>query len=64
MKRFTGWLLLIVLLVGVALPAYAVDNSRSFNFDLSVNGEHEVHVVPGEVVTVMFKLSRVDSDRA
>ena len=64
MKRFTGWLLLIVLLAGLALPAYAVDNSRSFNFDLSVNGEHEVHVVPGEVVTVMFKLSRVDSDRA
>ena len=51
-------------MAGLALPAYAVDNSRSFNFDLSVNGEHEVHVVPGEVVTVMFKLSRVDSDRA
>lgn len=60
MKRLTGWILLIVLLLA-AVPAYAVDNSRSFNFDLSVNGQHEVQVTPGEIVTVMFTLERTDS---
>ena len=60
MKRLTGWILLIVLLLA-AVPACAVDNSHSFNFDLTVNGEHEAHVNPGQVVTVMFTLERTDS---
>lgn len=61
MKRLTGWILLIGILLMSAYPALAVDNSRSYTFDLAVNGQHEIHVVPEEVITVVFSLNRDDS---
>lgn len=61
MKRISGWILLFVLL-WTSAPALAVDTSRSFVFDLSVNGAHEAHVMPGDIVTVVFRLERSDSE--
>ena len=61
MKRLTGWILLLILLICSAVPALAVDESRSYSFDLAVNGQNEVHVLPDQVVTVTFTLNRLDS---
>lgn len=62
MKRISAWILLgIMLLSLLATPAQAVDNSRSYTFDLSVNGSNEATVQPGDIVTVVFTLQRTDS---
>ena len=64
MKRLTGWILLIAMMMLTAAPALAVDNSRSYVFDLTVNGQHEMHVMPGDIVTVVFTLDRMDSSES
>lgn len=33
-----------------------------YTFDLSVNGKHEVAVEPGDVITVVFTITRMDED--
>ena len=41
--------------------ACAEDTSRSYLFDLSVNGRNEVTVEPGDIITVALYLRRTDS---
>lgn len=63
MKRLTCWFLICAWMLVMLVPtALAVDASRSYTFDLSVNGSNEVHVNPGDVVTVVFTLARSDSE--
>ncbi len=50
--------LLVCLLPGTAL---AVDESRSYNFDLSIGGEYEVKASTDQVLTVQMVLKRTDS---
>lgn len=65
MKRFTRWFLICLLILATLSPAaLAVDESRSYTFDLSVNGSNEAHVAPGDVITVVFTLKRTDSSNA
>lgn len=59
MKRIIGWILFLVVLFSGT--AFAVDNSRSYVFDLAANGKHEINVMPGDVITVVFTLQRTDS---
>ena len=62
MKRIGGWILLSIMLLSLfSTPALAVDNSRNYTFDLSVNGANEATVQPGDIVTVVFTLQRTDS---
>ena len=62
MKRLSCWFFICILALTMLCPsALAVDNSRSYTFDLSVNGSSEVHVNPGDIVTVVFALKRTDS---
>ena len=62
MKRFVCLILICVLTLTAFCPAaLAVDQSRSYTFDLTVNGSNEVHVNPGDIVTVVFMLKRTDS---
>lgn len=62
MKRFLSSLLLLLILVTtLVLPAYAADESRSFSFDLSIDGGSEKSAVVGDVLTVTFTLRRTDS---
>lgn len=42
----------------------AENNSRSYLFDLTVNGNHEVTVNPGDIITVTLRLKRTDSKEA
>ncbi len=60
-RRIIAALLALLLAFAVSATALGEDNSRSFTFDLSVNGAHEVHVQPGEIVTVTLTLRRGDS---
>ena len=62
MKRLSCWFFICIMALAMLCPsALAVDTSRSYTFDLSVNGSNEVHVNPGDVVTVVFALKRTDS---
>lgn len=62
MKRIVGWILLSIMLLSLFVtPALAEDRSRSYTFDLSVNGANEATVHPGDIVTVVFTLQRTDS---
>lgn len=62
MKRFVRWFFICTLILALLCPAaHAVDSSRSYSFDLSVNGTNEVHAAPGDILTVVFTLRRTDS---
>ena len=62
MKRILSILIgLILLIVTLSAPVSAADTSRSYEFDLTINGEHEVKVLTGDVLTVTLTLRRTDS---
>ena len=62
MKRiFCGLLAALTLLLAMAVPAYAVDESRQFDFSLSVDGSAEKKAATGDIITVMFTLRRTDA---
>lgn len=62
MKRWLTMLLCLCLLFA-ALPcqALAADNSRSYDFRLTVNGDKEVTASTGDIVTVSLTLAQTDS---
>ena len=60
MKRFITVFLLLALLL-CAQAAQAANRTRSYTFDLSVNGQHELRVQKGDIITVVFTLRRTDS---
>lgn len=62
MKRWLTMLLCMFLLFA-ALPcqALAADNSRSYDFRLTVNGDKEVTASTGDIVTVSLTLAQTDS---
>ena len=62
MKKMITIIAVLCLLAGMfSAPALAAEESRSYEFDLTVNGEHEVQIEPGDVLTVTLKLIRTDS---
>lgn len=62
MKRiFCGLLAVLTLLLAMAVPAFAVDESRKFDFSLTVDGSAEKKVATGDIITVMFTLRRTDA---
>lgn len=64
MKRFlsiaVSICLLLCLLPGAVLAA---DDSRSYDFVLSVDGKQETTAIPEQIVTVTLVLNRTDSDQ-
>lgn len=63
MKRiFCGLLAVLTLLLAMAVPAFAVDESRQFDFSLTVDGSAEKKAATGDIITVMFTLRRTDAD--
>lgn len=62
MKRiFCGLLAVLTLLLAIAVPAFAVDESRQFDFSLTVDGSAEKKAATGDIITVMFTLRRTDA---
>ena len=62
MKRVISLFLAVILILSSGVTVYAVDNSREFFFELSVDGGNEKRVQPGDVITVAFTLYRTDRE--
>lgn len=61
MKKTLSVLLTIILLLSVVPAALAVDTSREYLFELSVDGSDTKQVKTGDIITVVFTLKRTDS---
>lgn len=51
----------LILIICTSERVYAVDDSMSFSFELTVDGENTKEVKHGDVITVVLKLKRTDS---
>lgn len=60
MKRFVSILLTLCLLLSLSVSVFAADTSRSYTFDLTANGAHDISVKTGDVITVVLELKRTD----
>ena len=61
-KVFCALLAALTLLAAVVVPAYAVDSSKSYLFELSIDGGDTKHAAAGDIVTVLLTLKRTDKD--
>ena len=65
MRRIGAWILMLVLFASMG-PAWAEEEMAPmepvYTFDLTVNGKHEVRVEPGDIITVVFTITRTDED--
>lgn len=59
-KRITALLSLCLLLALLPCRAWAVDESRSYDFRLTVNGSQQTEAETGDIVTVSLSLSQTD----
>lgn len=64
MKKLISMLVAAVLLISCIPTAYAVDSSRNYLFELSVDGSDTKQVRTGDIITVVFTLYRTDSDES
>lgn len=64
MKRIISIFLTLCILLCLSVSVFAVDTSRSYTFDLTANGAHEVSVKTGDVITVVLELKRTDKGAA
>ncbi|MBQ8974751.1 MAG: InlB B-repeat-containing protein [Oscillospiraceae bacterium] len=61
MKKILCAVLAVCLICsGLSVTALAVDESRTYDFDLTINGSHEVQALPGEILTVTLTMRRTD----
>ena len=63
MKRIIAWILICMSLLAAG-GALAENPARSYTFDLSANGQHELRVQKGDIITVVFTLMRTDAASA
>lgn len=61
MKKLIPLIFAVMLLFSCAITVYAVDDSREFFFELSVDGSDQKKVQTGDIITVVFNLHRKDS---
>lgn len=61
MKRIFAIMLVLMMLCTMSISALANDK-RSYEIDLSVNGNHEVQASAGDILTVTMTLKRTDSN--
>ena len=52
-RQLLAFSLALVLLLCLSVPAFAEDDSRSYDFDLKANGEHKVTAKTGDVLTLL-----------
>lgn len=60
MKKITCLLLAALLTIALCAGAAAADETQSYEFDLTANGEHEIRVQPGDTVSLTLTLRRTD----
>ena len=65
MKRIGTLLLTLCMVFALcAATVQAADSSRSYDFDLTINGSHEVQAKTGDILTVTLMLRRTDASEA
>lgn len=65
MKRFLSIVMTVCLLLCLLpVAAQAADTSRSYDFQLSVNGQQEITAQPDDLLTVTLVLKRTDKNEA
>ncbi len=66
MKRIFSIVLVIcmVLIPLCTAGIFATDTSRTYDFDLTINGSHEVQAKTGDILTVSLTLRRTDTSEA
>ena len=62
MKKLCSLMLALLLVLSCTATALAADTSREFFFELSVDGTDQKRVQPGDIITVVFTLNRLDSE--
>lgn len=62
MKKIVSLALALLLLLPCIPSAGAVDTSREYLFELSVDGSYQKEVQTGDIITVVFTLYRTDTD--
>ncbi len=62
MKKLFAIFLLCLVMAGCMTAAYGADDSRSYRFDLTVDGRDTCRAATGDIITVTFHLRRTDSD--
>ncbi len=63
MKRLWSSLLLLAMLMTVLpIAVSAAEDSQSFRYELSIDGQSEKEVRTGDIITVVLHLNRTDSD--
>ena len=60
MKKILTLLLALTLALSLCAGAAATDESQSYEFDLTANGEREIRVQPGDTVSLTLTLRRTD----
>lgn len=60
MRKLIYIIISVWLLFTTAIPAYAADENKKFSFDLTVDGKDTKEVKPGDIITVLLKLRRID----
>lgn len=60
MKKRLSLVLAVILLLTLAIPAGAVEDTPTFAFLLSVDGSDQKEVRTGDIITVTFQLNRTD----
>lgn len=60
-KIFFSVLVLLIVLQMLFTPVFAADDSMSFDFNLTVDGQETREVKTGDIITVVLKLRRADA---
>ncbi len=63
MKKFLSILLVLAMVCSMGLTAFAATPDIIMTYDLSVDGEHDVVVRTGDIITVTYKLSSSETCR-
>lgn len=64
MKKAQVIMLVVLMIFSVCLPVSAADESKSFLYELSVDGNNTKNVQQGDIITVTLVLKRTDSDES
>lgn len=64
MKRILSLFTVLLLILSLSIPVSAVDTSRSYEFDLTVNGDYKIFADPGDIITLTLRLKRTDSQES
>ncbi|MBQ5781964.1 MAG: InlB B-repeat-containing protein [Oscillospiraceae bacterium] len=61
-KILTAAMMAVLTAAMLCTTAFAADDSRQYQLDLTVNGQHEVHAKTGDILNVVLTLRRTDND--